>query len=1067
MRRLVLFCILHLFIGYINAQVVENPVFDRTDVYEFRVQKIETKNDTTYVYCSYSADAGSWANISDKTYIENVNDGTKYPIIKVTGIPFSPDKRHFNKAGDIDVKLYFPCVYANRINIIENEDESAFNIYGIDLTCSYDSTYTTDDIHYNFDAYQKKEKEEDWASALKYTQNQLEATDYVEGIRSFASACSLYNMMMVLYKLNEYDKEIECGLKAIDILRELPQDSIYLDVLARAYGNVGTAYSLMKQPDIAEEYMELSLATRRLKEGVGVYTYEEYLRELAERSYYEDNYPKALLYGKELVDIYEKKYNENQIKYECAYIAHLGNLIELYNSMGKTEEAVNTGRLALELSNKGRCDDYSWLKYGIYNNLGIALIDQGEIDEGIRFLEMAVSAGNRGDYSHDLIFQNSRLVLAATYLYNKQDTLRALQEYEFVLKEIEDSISSGNSYSIMQYIRVLNKLFEIYMWSDPDIAILYLDKAINVYKERVGESSIGYANMLIKKVEMLWIPSLYEKKDLDSLLLYISQVSEIVKRHINNSAFNMSRKEQKNYWHRYSGLFTWFIPTISGILNTDFGNSLAYDAALFYKGMLLSSEREFKRVIQTCNDNELNELYREYTINLAKLEKLYSENSRSQTVDSLESIIKGEEFLLSQKVTRFSRQYKGTDYSWKEIKKQLKKGDVAIEILSYRGLDGQDIYYDAYVIDSDSKSPQLIRLCSENQLKSLITDSIDYKGLSMLLWGDKKLQDALVGTRNIYFSTTGLLNTIGIEYLPIAGNKYIYDRFNLYRLSSTRELCMRCNAMTVDNAYLYGGLDYNDKVEQPKYKEAIPYRLSRSAIESLTQRGGFDLLMGSMQEVELIKSTLSKHKIECVVLSGSAGTEESIKELSGNYMGILHLSTHGMYIPDNNDSIRDANNYRFIILDEAQFFDEEEISLSHSFLVMSGGNALIHRDSISVDNEDGILTALEISHLDFTNLDLVVLSACETALGRIDSEGVYGLQRGFKKAGANTIVMSLDKVDDEATRILMVEFYRNLMNGKTKHQSLQDAQQYLRKFDNGKYDDPKYWASFIMLDGLN
>ena len=96
-----------------------------------------------------------------------------------------------------------------------------------------------------------------------------------------------------------------------------------------------------------------------------------------------------------------------------------------------------------------------------------------------------------------------------------------------------------------------------------------------------------------------------------------------------------------------------------------------------------------------------------------------------------------------------------------------------------------------------------------------------------------------------------------------------------------------------------------------------------------------------------------------------------------------------------------------------------------------------------------------------------MLSACQSALGDITSEGIYGLQRGFKKAGANTILMSLDKVDDEATKILMVEFYKNLMSGKTKHQSLKDAQMYLRQVDNGKYDDPKYWASFIMLDGLN
>jgi len=63
--------------------------------------------------------------------------------------------------------------------------------------------------------------------------------------------------------------------------------------------------------------------------------------------------------------------------------------------------------------------------------------------------------------------------------------------------------------------------------------------------------------------------------------------------------------------------------------------------------------------------------------------------------------------------------------------------------------------------------------------------------------------------------------------------------------------------------------------------------------------------------------------------------------------------------------------------------------------------------------------------------------------------------------------MSLWKVDDTATRILMVEFYKNLMNGKSKHQSFKDAQKYLRQFDNGKYDKPEYWASFIMLDGLN
>ena len=139
--------------------------------------------------------------------------------------------------------------------------------------------------------------------------------------------------------------------------------------------------------------------------------------------------------------------------------------------------------------------------------------------------------------------------------------------------------------------------------------------------------------------------------------------------------------------------------------------------------------------------------------------------------------------------------------------------------------------------------------------------------------------------------------------------------------------------------------------------------------------------------------------------------------------------------------------------------------MTRSGLLFSGCNHAIRHEQVPDGVEDGILTAQEISTLDLRGLDLVVLSACQTALGDIASgEGVFGLQRGFKKAGAKTIIMSLWKVDDEATRILMVELYKNLMSGKNKQQSLKDAQKSLREYDNGKYNKPEYWASFIMLD---
>ncbi|MBO4243995.1 MAG: CHAT domain-containing protein, partial [Bacteroidales bacterium] len=120
-----------------------------------------------------------------------------------------------------------------------------------------------------------------------------------------------------------------------------------------------------------------------------------------------------------------------------------------------------------------------------------------------------------------------------------------------------------------------------------------------------------------------------------------------------------------------------------------------------------------------------------------------------------------------------------------------------------------------------------------------------------------------------------------------------------------------------------------------------------------------------------------------------------------------------------------------------------------------------YRNSIP-EGGDGILTAKEISRLDFRGLDLVVLSACQSGLGEVTGEGVFGLQRGFKKAGAQTIVMSLWNVNDDATQLLMTEFFKNLTAGHSKREAFVMAQSQVRK----KYPHPAMWAAFVMVDGL-
>ena len=292
----------------------------------------------------------------------------------------------------------------------------------------------------------------------------------------------------------------------------------------------------------------------------------------------------------------------------------------------------------------------------------------------------------------------------------------------------------------------------------------------------------------------------------------------------------------------------------------------------------------------------------------------------------------------------------------------------------------------------------------------------------------------------------------------------MFEQYNMYRLSSTKELVGEHNHKQFNRAALYGGLDYNQLKET-----ASGTRKTTSVWRGIAKRGGFDPLFNTLVETQEIKELLDSKRVYTNLYTGEKGTEESFRKLSNQNYGIIHLATHGMYVnPDGVETKKTEDNFAFLeTLASANDPVKEDAILTHSFLVLSGGNRLVTRDSVSDSNNDGILTSKEISQLNLRGLDLVVLSACESALGDIDNGGVYGLQRGFKKGGANTLLMSLDKVDDEATRILMVEFYKNLMSGHSKQQSLKNAQKHLRSVENGKYDDPKYWTSFIMLDGIN
>lgn len=146
--------------------------------------------------------------------------------------------------------------------------------------------------------------------------------------------------------------------------------------------------------------------------------------------------------------------------------------------------------------------------------------------------------------------------------------------------------------------------------------------------------------------------------------------------------------------------------------------------------------------------------------------------------------------------------------------------------------------------------------------------------------------------------------------------------------------------------------------------------------------------------------------------------------------------------------------------DLAVAFEQIAALMIRTDLMFAGANNAFINKVGDTGWDDGILTSKEIFNLNLQNVNLVVLSACKSGLGEVSRDGVYGLQRAFKKAGVKSIVMSLWAIDDSVTQDFMVHFYKGLASGLSKAKALLQAKMLIRE----KYPHSNDWAAFVLLD---
>ena len=523
----------------------------------------------------------------------------------------------------------------------------------------------------------------------------------------------------------------------------------------------------------------------------------------------------------------------------------------------------------------------------------------------------------------------------------------------------------------------------------------------------------------------------------------------------------MSSTEREGLWDSLSSLFTMMTPYAleAKQMQTAFTKS-SYDALVMSKSFLLESERSMYDVIKR---NGTAEDMHDYTMltcmkNRVKVwEKDYKANA-----DSILNVSRKVSRLENQLANRCKGYSDGTDFmnvDYDAVKQALGPNEVLIDFTDYIS-QTQGRKYAAYIINKVQDYPLLKALFAERQIDSLgivrpdMYYSEDYsEDVLKLLW--EPLKENVSAGATIYYVPSQLLFQISLESLPMPDGSLLGSHYHFVRLSSARELVkMKSNAIGCkdDTAVLYGGLQY-DVETTAMAEESKKYDLSNLlAIRGEIARGDsiFHDLQGTKEEILKIENILKDNKWQVTPYMGKNGTEESFLDMNGKSPRLLHLATHGFYYTPNK-----AENVDYL----KGYTD----AMSLSGLVMSGGNAAWLGKQLPKGVLGGILTANDIARLDLSNTDMVVLSACQTGQGKATSEGLYGLQRAFKKAGVGTIVMSLWSVSDKTTSEFMTTFYERLTDKKNawnKRKAFEKAKEIIRK----KYPDPFHWAAFVMLD---
>lgn len=614
-------------------------------------------------------------------------------------------------------------------------------------------------------------------------------------------------------------------------------------------------------------------------------------------------------------------------------------------------------------------------------------------------------------------------------------------------KRTEDSPS--------KFASLLNKSEAYFMLKRYDDAYATFSEYVETSRNKYGETSGTYSQ------------ALFTLANIEGARGNINEADSLFRMSMNSLLVNMKQlwrystpSQREQFWmetlNNLSGMAAFAVKC--GNFDSELTET-CYNALLLSKSLLLETEKSVVDIIRKEGTEDDIANYRNLlAVNnrLLVLRNNYEYNKLE--IDSLTIQQRELEQQLSHKCQSYNEYETYLDINYEKVRNSLANHEVVVDFSDYQTEDSVR-QYAAYIYDKDKSYPLLVKCFDQQQLDSLLDGMQNYtlynyeqlqNRASKLIWNP--IEASIAKGSTVYYIPSGVMHGIALEALPLSDGTTLGQHYDFVRLTSAREIVNAHHSSKINRtATLYGGLQYSldpQKMEE----ESKAYEKSDLAglVRSEYGVSGFKDLRNTKDEVKKIEKTLVDNGFSVKAYLGSKGNAESFVALDGKAPSIVHIATHGFYYTP--DEAKDKD-----------FLRGYTDAMSLSGLVFAGGNAAW----LGKKNVDGVLggvlTAKDIANLDFKGTDLLVLSACKTGQGKVTAEGVFGLQRAFKKAGVGTIIMSLWNVDDKVTSEFMVAFYGRLTdkaNNWNKRKAFEQTKEIIRK----EHPDPYYWAAFVMLD---